>query len=209
MADLSPTTLKHPKPVIGLLGGPGSGKSSVARQFAEQGCGVIDADRLAHEALQSDSVRQTLEQWWGDAVIDNAGRVDRAAVGRVVFADEAELKRLESIIHPVVHAGRQRERERHFANRAIVAVVEDCPLLIESGLDDQCDVLVFVDCPEPIRLERLAASRGWDEAELEKREKHQIPLDTKRQAADYVIQNDLAPAQVFEQTSNVLQKILR
>ena len=87
MNQPQPPTHAHPKPVLGLLGAPGSGKSTVARAFADLGCGVIDADRLAHEALQSQPVRDQLAQWWGDDVLDDAGRVDRSAVGKIVFAD--------------------------------------------------------------------------------------------------------------------------
>ena len=93
------------------------------------------------------------------------------------------------------------------ADPDIVAIVEDCPLLLESKLDQNCDALVFVDTPDEIRLQRVLASRGWDAAELKKRDEQQFPLDTKRQAADYVISNGLDLAHLRTQVRHVLQSI--
>ena len=196
-----------PKPVIGLMGGPGSGKSTVAGLFAELGCAVIDADRLAHEALQDPDVMGQVRLQWGEGVFDNSGAIDRSALGRLVFADPAALRQLESIVHPRVHRGRGLERERHQADASVQAIVEDCPLLLESGIDQDCDALVFVDTPDEVRLQRVRESRGWDAAELKKRDDRQLPLDTKRQEADYVISNDQDLAHVREQIRYVLRKI--
>lgn len=189
------------------MGGPGSGKTAVAQAFAELGCAVIDADRLSHQALQTDAVKQQIRQQWGDEVFDAQGNIARAALGGIVFANPAALKQLEAIVHPLVHQGRQEQREQHQANPAIVAIVEDCPLLLESELDQDCDSLVFVDTPDNVRLDRVHASRGWDADELKKRDRQQLPLDTKRQAADYVIRNDQDLAHVREQVRHVLQSI--
>ncbi len=204
----APASTAHPKPVIGLLGGPGSGKSTVARAFEDLGCGTIDADQLAHQAIQADQVREQLRTWWGDDVLTPSGQIDRKAVGRIVFNSETELRRLEAMLHPLVNTGRTKQRESLFAQPGCVAVTEDCPLLLETGLDKECDALVFVDCPFETRLERLSASRGWDAAELKRRQERQIPLDTKRQSADYVVSNDGPEAFVLEQARRVLQQIV-
>ena len=208
MTSAQSTGPTHRKPILGLTGGPGSGKSTVARLFAELGCGIIDADQLAHEALQQDAVLEQLVQWWGDAVLTGQGTVDRPAVGRVVFGNEAELQRLESVIHPMVHAGRAASREKMLADASVLAIIEDCPLLLESGLDDSCDAVVFVDCPLPVRLQRLQQSRGWDEKELQKREQHQIPLDIKRRSADYVVDNGEPIENVRSRVKQLLNQIL-
>ena len=195
------------KPVIGLMGGPGSGKSSIASLFAELGCAVIDADQLAHQAMQLDSVRQQVRSQWGDEVFDEQGGINRKALGRLVFADPAQLRKLEAIIHPIVHQGRDAKRKQLQTDPSVLAIIEDCPLLLETKLDQQCDALVFVDTPDDLRLNRVSASRGWDREELEKRDLKQLPLDIKRQAADYVISNDQDFAQVREQVRHVLKNI--
>jgi dephospho-CoA kinase len=196
-------------PIIGLLGGPGSGKSFVARLFAEEGCGIIDADRIAREALQRPEVKRQLVDWWGEDVLDAEGNVDRAAVGKIAFGDADELRRLESVVHPKVHEKREQMRSEMREDPMIRAIVEDCPLLIESELDKGCDALVFVEAPRSVRLERVQRHRGWEEAELDRREQKQLPLDTKRERADYVVDNAQDEAEVHRSVRRVLSTILR
>lgn len=196
-------------PIIGLLGGPGSGKSFVARLFAEEGCGVIDADRIAREALQRPEVKQQLVHWWGEDILDAQGNVDRPAVGKIAFSDTDELRRLESVVHPKVHEKRELLRSEMRKDPMIRAIVEDCPLLIESGLDEGCDTLVFVESPRSVRLDRVRRHRGWDEAELDRREAKQLPLDTKRKRADYVVNNAQGEPEVHRNVRRVLSTILR
>jgi len=195
------------KPVIGLLGGPGAGKSTVARAFAAHGCGVIDADRLAADALASAPAVQKVRQWWGGGVVDAAGNPDRAAIGRIVFRDATQRRRLEGLIHPIVHAERARLRGQMQRDGGLVAIIEDCPLLLESGLESECDKLVFVHAPREQRLARLAGSRGWDAAELERRERSQMALDIKRSRADYVVDNSDG-TDLHGQTRHILHETL-
>lgn len=195
------------KAIIGLTGGPGSGKSAAAKLFAAFGCAVIDADRLAHDALQNDAVKGQIQSRWGGDVFDADGQVVRSKLGHIVFEDAVALRELEALVHPLVHQNRLEERQKHQLDPGIIAIVEDCPLLLESGLDKHCDRIVFVDAPDPIRLERVQGSRGWDAEELRKRDRQQLPLDIKRQSADYVICNDQDLAQLKEQVRYVLQSI--
>jgi dephospho-CoA kinase len=183
----------HSRPiVIGLAGGIGAGKSAVARTFAARGALVIDSDQEAKDALDRPEVRAELIRWWGDEVLGPEGRIDRKKVSSIIFADPAQRQRLERLVHPLVRATRK-EMIARTDQRTTPAVVVDAPLLYEAGLDQECDVVVFVDAPRELRLERVQRTRGWDEAELDRREKAQLPLEEKRARADYVIVNDSTP----------------
>jgi len=196
-------------PVIGLMGAPGSGKSTVAQMFAEAGCEVIDADVLAARAFEDECVRQTLRTWWGDDVI-RGDTGDRRRVGEIVFHNPGQRSRLEGLIHPEVNRQRAEIRSRLFAHpgTAVLAIVEDCPLLLEVGLDGACDFVVLVDAPLDTRQGRVLATRGWSAEELQRREDSQAPLDTKRDRADYTIDNAQGLEATRRQVCSLLQKII-
>ncbi|MCX5659198.1 MAG: dephospho-CoA kinase [Planctomycetota bacterium] len=204
----SPTTARR-KPVLGLIGGIGSGKSFVASLFARLGCGVVDADEIARQTLADPEVVAQLKQWWGPAVIDAAGQVDRRAVAGIVFADPAQRQRLEALVHPRVNEARARRREALAKDPAIVAIIEDTPLLLEKGLEGVCDHLVFVEASHATRLARVKATRGWTEADLIQREKSQVGLDIKASRADYVVDNNDGEAACFPHVRRVLSQILQ
>ena len=196
------------KPVIGIAGGIGSGKSFVARLFGEAGCAVIDSDAQARAAYQDSAVLETLRGWWGDGVVLPGGDINRPAVARKVFADEAERRRLEGLIHPWVAEARRREMAAAANDPQVVAYVWDTPLLFEVGLDAECDAVVFVDAPQEQRLKRVRETRGWDEAELLRRQKSQWPLDKKRRISDYVVTNTTDADDARGQVRKVLSRIL-
>lgn len=178
----------QPPPVIGLAGGIGAGKSAVAHAFARLGCAVIDSDKEARAALERPDVQATLRSWWGDHVTAADGRTDRAAVAKVVFADPAQRTRLESLIHPLIR--RTREAAQNEARAAAApAIIYDAPLLFEVGLDKACDAVVWVHCPRDERLRRVMSTRGWDEAELTRREASQLPESAKRPRCRFEIDN--------------------
>lgn len=196
------------KPVIGLLGAPGSGKSMVARQMKELGAAVIDADAIAQAQLDIPEIRDQIVAWWGRSMLNPDGRIDRAAVARIVFDDPEKLDRLEALIHPRVRVERDRLRSEYQRDPSVKAIVEDVALLLESGSADGCDVLVFVDADRSERLARVRRSRGWSDADLAAREKNQWPLDRKRARADYVIRNDRGEAECFTQVRQVLSRVI-
>lgn len=175
-------------PVIGIVGGIGSGKSTVARVFESLGCVVSDSDQDAKGLLETPEVRGLLVERWGAGVLGEAGAVDRAGVGRIVFGDPAEREWLESVIHPRLHALRAGRLAEAVEGDAAGFVI-DAPLLFEAGLEGECDAVVFVDCPREERLRRVMESRGWDADELDRREKAQWPLDEKRRRSDYSVIN--------------------
>ena len=196
------------KPVIGVIGGIGSGKSSVARLFGKEGCAVIDSDALSHEILQTASVREELQDWLGAPVIDVDGRVDRRAVARAVFGDKEKLDRLNRIIHPRVAQKREDLIRLFLADKTIRAIVWDSPLLVETGLDRECDAIILVKVPRELRLERVKIARGWTEEEVERRENLQFSLDKKAQIADYCIDNSGDEVASLYQVQRVLSHLL-
>ena len=197
------------KLVIGLTGGIGSGKSLVALQLASLGCALIDADALGQAALDAGPVRRQLVRWWGQQVIGPDDRVDRRAVARIAFGLPDELARLEGLIHPIVYELRLRLRLRYEADPAVLAIVEDCPLLLEKELQRTCDVVIFVQAEYHKRLARLIATRGWTEQELARREKSQLPLDIKAERADHVIDNNAGEVDCLSHVRRVFAQIMQ
>jgi dephospho-CoA kinase len=196
------------KPVIGIAGGIGSGKSFVARLFGESGCAVVDSDAQVRAAYRDPAIRGTIRQWWGDGMFLADGEINRPAVAKKVFGDETERRRLERLIHPWVAEARRREMSAAAEDPQVVAYVWDTPLLFEAGLDGECDAVVFVDAPFEQRLGRVRQARGWDEAELLRREKSQWPLDKKRRISDYVVTNTADADDARGQVREVLSRIL-
>jgi dephospho-CoA kinase len=196
------------KPTIGLCGGIGAGKSQVAAEFARQSCIVIDSDQLNHEVLRTAEVAQTLRQWWGAAILTASGEPDRQALARIVFAHPAEKDRLEQLVYPLIAARREAIIKAAKENSAITAIVIDSPLLFESNLDRECDTVIFVAASAAQRLERLQATRGWDAAELRRRERWQLSTAEKRRRAEFVIHNDGPVTQLGPQVAGILRAVL-
>ena len=176
-----------PPMVIGLAGGIGAGKSRVAAVLGSMGYLIVDADRDAKAALDLPDVRDQLVRWWGRGVLNAEGRINRAAVAEIVFADPTQRTRLEELVHPIIKAKRA-DLIARAATEGRAGVVIDAPLLFEAESDKECDVVFFVDAPPEVRWERVK-SRGWSRAELERREKAQLPLEEKRRRADIVVDN--------------------
>lgn len=173
--------------VIGLTGSIAAGKSAAASIFRELGCVVVDSDADARAALDLPEVRESLVSWWGGEILTPDGKVDRKAVGQIVFAKPEERARLERLVHPIVRRTRDSLIAQAASSGASV-VVADVPLLFEAGVDAECDLTVYVDAPRELRLAR-AKERGWDDAELERREAAQLPVAEKLKRADERIVN--------------------
>jgi dephospho-CoA kinase len=179
---------------IGLIGGVASGKSAVARLLAERGAVILDADRVGHEVLREPAVIQQLIARWGPGILNDQGEVNRSAVAKIVFqpGHEAERLFLNSVSHPRIGA-RLADQLADLRKSNCPAAILDAALLLEANWDHLCDEIIFVDGPRELRLAR-ARSRGWDEAELARREATQLPLEEKKMRATTVIDNsgDLA-----------------
>lgn len=197
-------TTPSPRPiVIGLVGGIAAGKSTVAGVLAERGFVVLDADDEARQVTQDPAVVRAIAARLGSGVAPD-GRLDRQALAAVVFADPQARVALEAIVHPAV-----RRRLCDQLDAALAAgkpVVLDVPLLLEGGLIARCDTCVFVDADLAVRQAR-ARARGWDEGELERRERAQADLAYKRARCAHTIATDGKLADVRRQVDALLRRI--
>ena len=178
--------------VIGLTGGIASGKSAVAAEMAALGAVVLDADLAAHKVINLPEVCDILVDRWGNHILKTGGEIDRTAVARRVFSDQAgdrsELRFLEKILHPRIREQFQAQLAELAACGTDVAVI-DAPLLLEAGWEGLCDYLVFVDSPLKARRER-ASLRNWTEGEFAKRETLQMSIAEKRERSTHVLSNN-------------------
>ena len=180
--------MPSPKPIIGIVGGIGSGKTYVSNLLKELGCLVIHSDDQVREAYQRDDVKGLLKSRWGDGVFKPDGSVNRQAVSGIVFARPEERVWLEHLLHPMVTHDRDEIMARHANDPGVRAFVWDTPLLFETGLNAHCDSIVFVDTPADVRAARVMSTRGWASSELARREILQWPLDKKLKMSDHALQ---------------------
>ena len=192
-------------PVIGLTGSIGAGKSVVASMLQQAGCVVADADAAVRDLLNQPGIIDTLVRWWGGIILGENGSLDRSVVARIVFADPKERIRLEQLLHPLV--SQRREAVFSHVPPETPALVIDAPLLMEVGLDEECDVVLYVDSAPAHCRQRIAVTRGWSEEEFDKRSKAQIPVDQKRARADIVISNNSDLAALEVEIKRFLEKL--
>jgi dephospho-CoA kinase len=196
------------KVVIGLIGGMGSGKSRVAAELLRLGARVISGDELGHEALQQPDTINQVVQRVGTEVLDDHGRIDRRVLGKIVFADAAQLQALEKLVFPYIQR-RIREQIGQFESSLEGRwAVLDAAVMLEAGWDDACDVIVFVHAPRAVRRQRLAEQRGWTAEEVEARERAQFPLAEKISRADYVLDNSGTSEETVQQIDDLLRQLL-
>ncbi len=195
------------KPVIGILGGIGSGKSTIAAEFAKLGCKVIDADRIAHELLEEPPVSEKVVGLFGQAVLDSSGKIDREKLAEAAFADHKMLTSLNKIIHPLVLQRAQELIEQCKSQNQVKAIVLDMPLLVEVGWHKRCDKLIFVNCEKKLRLER-AKKMGFDKNQVKIRENFQISLDNKVSLADNIIENNSDFSAIAKQVTGIFSYIV-
>lgn len=186
--------------VVGLTGGIGSGKSAVARLFAERGITVVDTDAIAHAlTAPGGAAMSAIRAEFGDDVVSTDGALDRAAMRAVVFADPAARKRLEAILHPMIRGESERQLSANPANSPYAILM--VPLLVESGdYRKRVDRIAVVDCAETTQIDRVVSRNGLARDEAERILAAQATRAERLAAADDVINNDGAlaelPAQV-------------
>lgn len=172
---------------VGLTGGVASGKSTVSAILAELGAVVIDADALAREVVARGTPGlDAVAAEFGPSLLTPEGDLDRPAMGRLVFGDEAARRRLEAIVHPLVI---RRMAELEAAAGEDDVVVHDIPLLAEGGRADAFDAVVVVDAPRDLQVQRMLSERGWTREDAESRIAAQATREERRAVATHVIDN--------------------
>ncbi|HJM40223.1 MAG TPA: dephospho-CoA kinase [Planctomycetota bacterium] len=188
-------TPQNPHPglrIVGLTGGIGSGKSTVARFLAEmlgQKTLLLDADAEVGTLLADERVSLEVANIFGERVLRPDGLLDRRIIAGLVFDDPGARVELERIIHPAVRLLLFNKLRVLEQTGLPVWAILDAPLLLESGLDQACDFLLFVEVEGAERQRRACARHGWEAEEWEARESAQIPLETKKSCADAILAN--------------------
>ncbi|HET7776498.1 MAG TPA: dephospho-CoA kinase [Azospira sp.] len=193
--------------VVGLTGGIGSGKSTVAELFVAKGAALVDTDAIAHELTGPGGLAMAaIAAEFGAEVVDGRGALDRAAMRRQVFADPAARRRLEGILHPLIRS----ESERRCREAAAPYVILAVPLLVESGTyRERVQRVLVVDCPESVQIERVMARSQLSRSEAEAILAAQASRAERLAVADDVVDNGGAQAALSAQVEALHQKYLR
>jgi dephospho-CoA kinase len=180
-----------------LIGGIGSGKSTAAGILRERGAYVIDADEQGHRVLREPAVRDEIVAQFGTAIvsasrsrIDGLPEIDRRLLASIVFNDPAARRALEAIVHPRMRADFVSEIAVCARQGRCRLIVLDAAILLEAHWNDLCDLVVFIEAPADVRLERVASQRGLSKSAVESRERAQWSCTEKRRRADVVVVND-------------------
>jgi dephospho-CoA kinase len=196
------------KPLIGIVGGIASGKSTVAAELAKLGCAVINGDEIVHELLREQEVRDEIVQLFGSGVLNAGGEVDRARLAEIVFSDPQWLSALNDAIHPRVFQRTEQLIAQYNQSGHTKAIVLDMPLLVEVGWADRCDRIIFVRCDRERRVERARRKGLLDERAIEIRENSQISLDRKAALADSIVDNNSDFLTLVRQIQEIFSDII-
>jgi dephospho-CoA kinase len=192
--------------LIGLTGGVGSGKSTVADMMRELGAQVVDADEATHAVYEPGSAGfDAVVREFGDEYVDG-GRIDRSRLGELVFHDDDARRRLNSIVHPLVRDW-MAQRTAEAAERGAEVVVQDVPLLFENGLERLFSTVVLVYVPEEVQVERLVSSRGFTPERARAMIAAQMPIESKRGLAHHVINNSGARDETLMQVKAIWKQL--
>lgn len=186
---------------IGLTGGIGSGKSSVAQLLGSYGAAIVDTDAISRRLTAAGGLAiPALREAFGKQVITAGGALDREYMRHLVFDDPSARRRLEAILHPMISSEAEREAASHTAARVIVF---DVPLLVESGRwIDRVDRVLVVDCCEQTQIERVVRRSGWSEDAVRSVIAAQATREQRRSVADDLIVNDaISPTQLAERVA--------
>lgn len=193
--------------LIGLTGGIGSGKSTVAQLLVRHGWELVDADQIARDIVEpGQPALAELAQAFGEDILQEDGSLDRGLLASRAFSNREKTAVLNSITHPRIH---EETQARFDAARRAGAdfVVYDMPLLVDKGLHKDMDATIVVDVDAEERVRRLVAYRGLDEEDARRRIEAQIPDDVRRAAADFIIDNNGPREALGEQVEGAVEKL--
>ena len=209
ISELSPDAIPKPepttKPLIGLVGGIGSGKSLVAAAIADRGGLVITADAIGHEALEQPEILARIAERWKERVLDEHGNVDRKKLGAIVFASPVERANLELLVFPWIENRMRADIARAQADPKVPFIVLDAAIMLEAGWNKVCTRIVYIHAPRSARIERLTTKRGWTPDDLAHRESAQLPLAVKASRADVAVDNSGSPENTRKQVDALLR----
>lgn len=192
--------------LVGLTGGVGSGKSTVAEMMRELGADVVDADEATHAVYEPGSPGfDAVVREFGDEYVDG-GRIDRSRLGALVFRDDDARRRLNSIVHPLVREW-MAQRTAEAAERGAEVVVQDVPLLFENGLERLFSTVVLVYVPEEVQVERLVSGRSFTPERARAMIAAQMPIESKRGLAHHVISNSGTREETLAQVKAVWKQL--
>jgi dephospho-CoA kinase len=209
-SESSLTLSRNRIPVVGIVGGIGSGKSAVASWIAEMAnVAVIDADRFGHDVLFSKTIMEKIRTAFGSPVFDDCGEIQRKVLAEQVFGSDhkhrSARRKLEQIVHPEIRRRIALEIDRLIMKR-YDAILLDAALLFEADWQDSCDAVVFVDAPTPLRWTRIQQRSDWTAEDLSRRESSQWDLAQKRSRCQCVISNTQEIAAAGEELLRFLGK---
>ncbi|MBK1691300.1 dephospho-CoA kinase [Ectothiorhodospira mobilis] len=188
-----PAPSRNPPFTVGLTGGIGSGKSTVARLFETRGAGVIDADQVARQVVAPGTPGlKALVEAFGKCILDPQGRLDRAALRDLVFRNSQARHRLEGILHPMIWEAIDHQKSTTKAPYCLLVV----PLLVESGMQHRVDRVLVVDCPEALQRQRAGARDGVSPQQIQAILEAQAPRGQRLEAADDILDNSGPPGEL-------------
>ncbi|GHT23789.1 dephospho-CoA kinase [Planctomycetales bacterium] len=191
--------------ILAVIGGIGSGKSTVSAMFEEFGVPVIDADKIGHRILELPQIIGAARCRWGEDIFTSDGKIERTKVADIVFKNSSELMFLNNLTHPVIAAEIELQKKQREKEGAAFCLI-DAPLIIESGSVSFADVIIFVHTPFEQRLQWVE-KRGWTKDELDNREAAQLPIEQKRATAHFVIDNTGSIEDLREQVKKLLKRL--